>query len=134
LGYWELPRPHKGAEKQWHVIARVTRTIPFGYEVDPDNDKLLQPIIPELEALELAKNHILQYTYKEVALWLTKQTGRYISGEGLKKRVDIERKRKKAATIKRKLAKRLQETLQEIKNLEEERIGAYTVKSRAATA
>jgi len=76
----------------------------------------------------------LQYTYKEVALWLTKQTGRYISGEGLKKRVDIERKRKKAATIKRKLAKRLQETLQEIKNLEEERIGAYTVKSRAATA
>ena len=134
MGYWELPRPHKGAEKQWHVIARVTRTIPFGYEVDPDNDKLLQPIIPELEALELAKNHILQYTYKEVALWLTKQTGRYISGEGLKKRVDIERKRKKAATIKRKLAKRLQETLQEIKNLEEERIGAYTVKSRAATA
>tara|TARA_R100000781_G_scaffold35540_1_gene25320 strand:- start:7231 stop:7635 length:405 start_codon:yes stop_codon:yes gene_type:complete len=134
LGYWELPRPHKGAEKQWHVIARVTRTIPFGYEVDPNNDKLLQPIIPELEALELAKNHILQYTYKEVALWLTKQTGRYISGKGLKKRVDIERKRKKAATIKRKLAKRLQETLQEIKNLEEERIGAYTVKSRAATA
>ena len=134
MGYWELPRPHKGAEKQWHVIARVTRTIPFGYEVDPNNDKLLQPIIPELEALELAKNHILQYTYKEVALWLTKQTGRYISGKGLKKRVDIERKRKKAATIKRKLAKRLQETLQEIKNLEEERIGAYTVKSRAATA
>jgi len=134
LGYWELPRPHKGAEKQWHVIARVTRTIPFGYEVDPNNDKLLQPIIPELEALELAKNHILQYTYKEVALWLTKQTGRYISDAGLKKRVDIERKRKKAATIKRKLAKRLQETLQEIKNLEEERIGAYTVKSRAATA
>ena len=134
MGYWELPRPHKGAEKQWHVIARVTRTIPFGYKVDPNNDKLLQPIIPELEALELAKNHILQYTYKEVALWLTKQTGRYISGKGLKKRVDIERKRKKAATIKRKLAKRLQETLQEIKNLEEERIGAYTVKPRAATA
>ena len=89
MGYWELPRPHKGAEKQWHVIARVTRTIPFGYKVDPNNDKLLQPIIPELEALELAKNHILQYTYKEVALWLTKQTGRYISGKGLKKRVDI---------------------------------------------
>jgi len=76
----------------------------------------------------------LQYTYKEVALWLTKQTGRYISGEGLKKRVDIERKRKKAATIKRKLAKRLQETLQEIKNLEEERIGAYTNKPSEARA
>ncbi len=76
----------------------------------------------------------MQYSYKEVALWLTKQTGRYISDAGLKKRVDIERKRKKAATIKRKLAKRLEETLQEIKKLEEERIGAYTTKSSAASA
>jgi uncharacterized glyoxalase superfamily metalloenzyme YdcJ len=46
---------------------------------------------------------------------------------GLKKRVDIERRRKKAATIKRKLAKRLEETLQEIKRLEEEKIGAYRI-------
>ena len=100
----------------------------------PDNDKILQPIVTELEALELAKKHLMQYSYREVALWLTKQTGRYISGEGLKKRVDIERKRKKAATIKRKLAKRLEETLQEIKKLEEERIGAYTAKPSAASA
>jgi hypothetical protein len=46
---------------------------------------------------------------------------------GLKKRVDIERRRKKAATIKRKLAKRLEETLQEIQKLEEESIGAYRI-------
>jgi len=58
---------------------------------------------------------------------LYRQTGRYISHMGLKKRVDIERRRKKAATIKRKLAKRLEETLQEIKRLEEESIGAYRV-------
>jgi len=102
--------------------------------VHPDNDKILQPIPTELEALELAKKHLMQYSYKEVALWLTKQTGRYISDKGLKKRVDIERKRKKAATIKRKLAKRLQETLQEIQKLEEECIGAYTNKSSEARA
>ena len=127
LGYWELPKPHKGEEKQWHVIARVTHLVPFGYKVHPDNENLLEPIVDELEALELAKRHLLQYSYREVALWLTKQTGRSISHMGLKKRVDIERKRKKAATIKRKLAKRLEKTLQEIQKLEEESIGAYRV-------
>ena len=108
--------------------------MPFGYKVHPDNDKILEPIVTELEALELAKKHLMQYSYREVALWLTKQTGRYISDTGLKKRVDIERKRKKEATIKRKLAQRLEETLQEIKKLEEECIGAYTSRANEARA
>ena len=127
LGYWQLPRPHKGEEKQWHVLVRTTRQVPFGYIIHPDNDKLLQPVPTELEALELAKRHLKQYAYREVAIWLHKETGRYISHMGLKKRVDIERRRKKTARIKRKLAKRLEETLQEIKNLEEESIGAYRI-------
>lgn len=127
LGYWELPKPHKGEEREWHVIARLTRTVPFGYRVHPDNDKLLEPIPEELEALEVAKRHLKQYSYREVAIWLTRQTGRHISHMGLKKRVDIERRRKKAAAIKRKLAQRLEETLQEIKNLEENNIGAYRI-------
>ena len=127
LGYWELPKPHKGEEKEWHVVARLTRNVPFGYMVHPDNDRLLQPIPEELEALALAKRHLLQYTYRDVAIWLTKQTGRYISHVGLKKRVDIERRRKKTAGIKRKLAKRLEETLQEIQKLEEDSIGAYRI-------
>ena len=97
----------------------------------PDNDKILQPIITELEALELAKKHLMQYSYREVALWLTKQTGRYISDTGLKKRVDIERKRKKAATIKRKLAARLEKTIQEIEKLEQEKTGTHTTGAEA---
>lgn len=44
---------------------------------------------------------------------------------GLKKRVDIEQKRKKAVTIKRKLAQWLTETLQEIEKLETQGVGAY---------
>lgn len=127
LGYWQLPKPHKGEEKQWHVIVRTARQVPFGYQVHPDNNKLLEPIPVELEALELAKRHLKQYGYREVAIWLTKQTGRYISHMGLKKRVDIERRRKKTARIKRKLAQRLEETLAEIKKLEEESIGAYRI-------
>ena len=128
LGYWTLPKPHKGEEKEWHVIVRVSRHVPFGYRIHPDNDKLLEPIPDELEALELAKRHIRQYTYREVAAWLTKQTGRYISFRGLKKRLDVERRRKKAASIKRKLAKQLAETLQEIEKLEKGGVGAYSVK------
>jgi len=127
LGYWQLPRPHRGEEKQWHVIVRTTRQVPYGYRIHPDNNKLLEPIPTELEALELAKRHLKQYGYREVAIWLTKQTGRYISHMGLKKRVDIERKRKTTARIKRKLAQRLEETLTEIKKLEEENIGAYRI-------
>jgi hypothetical protein len=128
LGYWTLPKPHKGEEKEWHVIVRVSRHVPFGYRIHPDNDKLLEPIPDELEALELAKRHIMQYTYREVAAWLTKQTGRYISFRGLKKRLDVERRRKKAASIKRKLTKQLEETLQEIEKLEKGGVGAYSVK------
>ena len=127
LGYWQLPKPHKGEEKQWHVIVRTARQVPFGYRVHPDNEKLLEPIPTELDSLEVAKRHLKQYSYREVAIWLTKQTGRSISHMGLKKRVDIERRRKKTARIKRKLAQRLEETLQEIKKLEEESIGAYRI-------
>ena len=126
LGFWELPKPYKGEEKEWHVVVRLTPNIPFGYRVHPDNDKLLEPIVNELEALELAKKHLKQYSYREVAQWLVKQTGRHISHMGLKKRVDLERKRKTTARIKRELAKRLQEAITQYETLEKERTGYYT--------
>ena len=130
LGYWELPKPDRGKEREWHTIARVSRTVPFGYEIDKENDKLLQPVFIELEALELAKRHLKQYTYKDVAIWLNKQTGRYISSEGLRKRIKVEQKRKRSAKIKRELARRLKETLEEIQKLEEEGIGSYSSRER----
>ena len=130
LGYWELPKTDRGKEREWHTIARVSRTVPFGYEIDKENDKLLQPVFIELEALELAKRHLKQYTYKDVAIWLNKQTERYISSEGLRKRIKVEQKRKRSAKIKRELARRLKETLEEIQKLEEEGIGSYSSRER----
>jgi hypothetical protein len=128
LGYWELPKPVKGQEKVWHPIVRVAaRRVPFGYEVDPDNEKLLRAIPHELEALLLAKKHLKQYSYREVANWLITQTGRSITHSGLRRRIEIERRRKKASAIKRQLAKRLQETLAEIEKLEKGVTGYYTV-------
>jgi hypothetical protein len=126
LGFWELPKPKKGKEREWHVIAKVSSSVPFGYEINPDNPRQLLPIPSELEALELAKRHLKQYSYKNVAAWLTKHTGRSITAMGLKKRVDIERRRKKASVIKRRLAKRLEEALQEIEKLERQSIGSYS--------
>lgn len=126
LGYWMLPQPDMKV-KRWERIPRLApHSVPFGYEVDPDDDKWLKPIPKELDALELAKKHLQQYTLTDVSAWLTKQTGRRITPAGLKKRVDIDRKRKSLAQIKRKLARWLEETIAQYEKIEKERLGAYT--------
>lgn len=129
IGYWELPKPPKGKEKEWHKVVRLGNTnkgIPYGYKVCYDNDALLEPIPYELEALELAKRHLKQYSYADVCIWLEKQTGRPITQQALRRRVDIDLKRKKATTAKRFLAQRLKKILKEIETLEKNRIGAYS--------
>jgi hypothetical protein len=90
------------------------------------------PIKEELDALDLAKKHLKQYSYREVAIWLTKETGRYISHVGLKKRIQVERKRKKSTTIKRELTRRLKKTLEEIEKIETQRTGSYTTEGTTA--
>lgn len=130
LGFWQLPMPAKGEKRVWHPIVMVTRRqIPFGYTQSEENPSILLPVVDELEALELAKKHLKQYSYREVAAWLTTQTGRSITAMGLKKRVDIERRRKKAVTIKRQLTRRLEKALKEIERLEKQSTGYYTVES-----
>jgi hypothetical protein len=68
------------------VIKRKARTIPFGYKLAEDI-KYIEPIELELQALEEAKNFLKTCSYREVAIWLTKKAGRYISYVGLRKRV-----------------------------------------------
>jgi hypothetical protein len=67
-------------------IKRKARTIPFGYKLSEDTD-YIEPIESELEALEKAKEYLKTCSLREVAIWLTRKTGRYISYVGLKKRV-----------------------------------------------
>jgi hypothetical protein len=123
-----LPKPDN--IKNWERVPRLTkRTVPFGYEVDPEDERWLNPIPKELELLELAKKHLKQYSYREVSAWLTTQSGRVITHDGLKKRIDVERRRKSLAAIKRKLAIWLEETIQQYEALEKERIGYYTYKN-----
>ena len=124
---WKLPKPEKTEYGyDWKPVVRVGRVVPFGYKQDENDRDILLPIPTELELLEKAKKYIRQYSYRQVANWLSKESGRYISHVGLKKRIQVERKRKKAATIKRKLATRLEKTLQEIQKLEQETTGSST--------
>ena len=64
-------------------IENKARTIPFGYkvsEVDPD---MLEPIDYEFELLVEAKKLLASHSYKDVARWLTVNSGRQIKDAGL---------------------------------------------------
>ena len=130
LGFWMLPKPDMFI-KSWNKIPRVAKTIPFGYEIDEEDDDFLVPIDIQLDALDKAKQHLKQYSYREVANWLTKETGRYISHTGLRKRIEVDKRRKRTITIKRKFAKRLEKAINEIKKLEEDSIDCFTLKDNA---
>ena len=127
LGKWKLPQPtdlKDEDEKEWIQIPRIARTVPFGYKVNDDDKELLDPIPYELEALELARRHIKQYSLRQVANWLTTKTGRQISHIGLRKRLLHERQRKnKARTLKR-WSEYAKKAIEKAKAIEESRVGS----------
>lgn len=120
---WKLPAPPKGPVREWFSLVRIGNTIPFGYYQDPDDKDILRPIPKELEALEKAKKFLKEFPSLEVADWLTKETGRYISGPGLKKRISIERKNKRDAENAEFYAARYKEAAEKARKLQEERLG-----------
>ena len=120
---WKLPLPEKmSSGLTWFPVVRVGRVVPFGYEQDPSDQDILLPVTEELEALEIAKNHLRQYSYRDVAIWLSEQTGRSISHVGLMKRVKLERKRKTDAENALYYAQRYKEAEAKAKRLQEKRI------------
>ena len=124
-GYFKLPDPVGLQEdNEWLSIPRISRTIPFGYEVYEEDKDVLIPIVEELEALELAKDYLTEYSYRDVARWLSDRTGRQISHIGLRKRVQTEKKRKSKAATYKAWAKKYEVALKKFKELEEKRTGA----------
>jgi len=97
------------ADGKWVPIPRISRVIPFGYEVDPEDPNTLLPIPIQLEAIEAAKKHVKRFSYRDVANWITAVTGRSISHMGLKKRLDIEQHRRRKASVIKSWANRLEE-------------------------
>ena len=127
LGKWKLPQPTdlKDEElKEWIQIPRIARAIPFGYKINEKDSELLDPIPYELEAVELARKYVNQYSYRQVANWLTQKTGREISHVGLRKRLMHERQRKNKARTLRKWSEYAEKAIQKAKEIEEGRTGA----------
>ena len=125
LGKWILPQPTDlKDDNEWMPIPRIARTVPFGYELDPEDKNLLTPIKIELDLLEQARKYIKQYSYREVANWLSKNSGRDISHVGLMKRLKNERKRQNKAISLRKWADYAQKAIQKAEEIEVSRTGA----------
>jgi hypothetical protein len=125
IGKWKLPQPTDiKEENEWVQIPRIARTVPFGYKQNEDDPDILDPISNELDLLEKARQHVNQYSYREVSNWLSAQTGRYISHVGLRKRLENERQRKNKAASLRKWAEYAKTAIAKAQALEEERTGS----------
>ena len=125
VGKWKLPQPTDiKEENEWVQIPRIARTVPFGYKQNEDDPDLLDPIPTELDLLEKARQYVNQYSYREVANWLSTNSGRYISHVGLRKRLAHERQRKNQAKSLRKWAEYAQTAIAKAQALEEERTGS----------
>ena len=127
---WKLPVPEETEDGfDWQPVVRVGRVIPFGYKQDPEDKDVLLPIVEELNLLEKAKKYLRQYSYRDVANWLSEQSGRYISYVGLRHRVKLEEKRKREASNKRYLAERYKEALEKAEKIEASAFGTRTESS-----
>tara|TARA_B100001123_G_scaffold272217_1_gene302912 strand:- start:154 stop:582 length:429 start_codon:yes stop_codon:yes gene_type:complete len=131
LGYFKMPDPVGLKEdSEWLEIPRISRTIPFGYKQHETDDKLLIPIIEELEALELAKEYLQEYSYREVAGWLSDRTKRQISHIGLRKRIKTEKQRKSKAKTYKAWLKKYESALKKLEEIESKRTGATKTEER----
>ena len=105
-------------------IPKISRTIPFGYEVDAKDNGILNPIPDQLDKLEIAKRYLKQYSYREVSQWLTRNTGRYISHVGLRKRLENEKRRNNQAASLRRWADYAKEAIAKAEKIESQRVGS----------
>ena len=125
IGKWKLPQPTDiKEENEWVKIPRIARTVPFGYKQNEEDPDILDPIPTELDLLEKARQHVNQYSYREVANWLVTNSGRTISHVGLRKRLQNERQRKNQVASIRKWAEYAEKAIAKAKALEKERTGS----------
>ena len=124
-GQWKLPQPTDiKEENEWVQIPRIARTVPFGYKQNEEDPDILDPIPTELDLLEKARAYTNQYSYREVANWLSTNSGRYISHVGLRKRLQHERQRKNQAKSIRQWAEYAEKAIAKAQKIEEARTGA----------
>tara|TARA_R110002110_G_scaffold137689_3_gene322984 strand:- start:3 stop:422 length:420 start_codon:yes stop_codon:yes gene_type:complete len=117
---WRLPKPTiLNKKKVWFPVVRIGYSVPFGYYEDPEDKDILIPIPEELELYELAKKHLKNYTYKDVAAWLTTRSGRKIGPSALHERINRERKNKRDLTNANYYAEKYKEACNKARKIEE---------------
>lgn len=119
LGSWILPQPK---EKDRYVpIPRGNKNqrIPFGYRQDENDFDWFVPVPLELHCLEQAKKYLKKYSYKDVAAWLSTQTGRKIDGPALRNRLGYELQRHKLKNHYRALARGYKAALKKAEKYEQ---------------
>ena len=63
---------------------KVARVVPFGYN-ESEKENYLESVPEEMDAMEQARKYIKGSSYREVADWLFRKTGRKLTGMGLRK-------------------------------------------------
>ena len=117
---WRLPKPTiLNKKKVWFPVVRIGYSVPFGYYEDPEDKDILIPIPEELELYELAKKNLKNYTYKDVAAWLTTRSGRKIGPSALHERINRERKNKRDLTNANYYAEKYKEACNKARKIEE---------------
>lgn len=123
-GLFRIPTPDTTEDGYiFYPIVRVSRIVPFGYEVDPNDPDVLLPVEKELMLFEEAKKHLKQYSLRDVAAWLSQTSGRSISHVGLRTRVLAEQTKEKEYIDAKRLAKKFKQAYHKAKRLEASRLG-----------
>lgn len=122
--FFRIPTPDKTeGGYTFYPIVRVSRIVPFGYEQDPNDEHVLLPVEKELILLEEAKKHLKKYSLRDVAAWLSHQSGRGISHVGLRNRIKAEQAKEKEYIDAKRIAKKFKQAYNKAKRLEASRIG-----------
>ena len=120
----KIPAPLCYNEKyEYFPIVRVGRIVPFGYIEDPNDPDVLLPVKEDLELLEQAKEHLKQYSLRDVAAWLSENASRSISHMGLRDRIESEQRRYREGSVQRQLIERLKEAIKKAERFEKSFIG-----------
>mgnify|MGYP003624478744 FL=1 len=123
---------HPMTMTEWAPIVRRSRQIPFGYKIDPEDDRILLPIEEHLDKLVEAKKYLKTCSYREVAAWLSVRTGRPISFQALHKLVTKEKKRTNVAKLFRHFATKAKEYAETERRIQESIL--YVPKSKKPDA
>jgi hypothetical protein len=125
IGRWRpLQTVHLKRSGKWARIPKLSSTVPWGYDVDPEHPDVLVPNEHCLDILEEGRKHLKNYTYKQVANWVTTRSGRHCPPSVLQSRVESAKRRNNYIAVLQRWARQAEEALETARRIEETSIDA----------